>query len=152
LKASSRNHEDDLEILSEVPKVSSQIRTTLKSKSPEEFKRRPKMLEAISVLSSKFESETGRSPAHLFDLVKFSLDSLEQDGHFDSDLFAKSQHGGDREVHVIECRVRVVQYFLELIAKIYCKRTAGETITNPQIKETFVKNHYKDANLMLMNL
>jgi hypothetical protein len=144
LKASARSHIDNFKI----PHRTSTAKTytKMKEENPEEFERRPKMLEALTKLVAEYESE-GTTIGHITDMIPLALRDLESKDCFDSDLFPKSQHGGNREIHVLEVRARIVQYFIEQISKFVCGWFKSETITHPWYKDKFVQEHYGEATV-----
>lgn len=150
LKASARSHVEELEFSDEDLYSSTNVKTLLeklKAKNSEEFRRRPKMLESIVLLTEQWIKVKGRSPLHVFELAPYCLETLENKDCFESDLFSKSQHGGDREIHVLEVTVRVLQLMVETISRRICNQFKSETITHPETKDTFVSNHYKAAGV-----
>jgi hypothetical protein len=118
-----------------------------KAEAPKEFSRRPKALEQIVKISDRWESDNKRQLKSPIEMVSDCLARLEAKDGFDSDLFSKSQHGGHREIHVLEIDARIVQYYLESISKALCGYFQSETITHPKTKTKFVPEHYKDASL-----
>nr|WMI40093.1 MAG: RNA-dependent RNA polymerase [Rhizoctonia cerealis lentinuvirus] len=150
LKASAKSHDQDYpDVPDEVAeKGFSKVSKFFREKIKVEYARRPKTLEAITIISDEWESKnSGKTLEHVIQLVPTCLDELEEKNGFDSDLFSKSQHGGDREIHVLEMRARVVQYFIESISKSICKFWPTETTVNPKEKEKFVSNHYRKAGV-----
>nr|QOX06031.1 large protein [Lentinula edodes negative-strand RNA virus 3] len=150
LKASSRNHDEpvivdsnSIDNLENVGKARKILRDRYKS----EYQKRPKMIQRMNEQADKFKAEKGRYPNSLIELVHPALIRLEKKGGFDSDLFAKSQHGGNREIHVLEDDARIVQFHIECISRVICKYFQSETITHPKFKNRFVADHYKSASI-----
>ncbi|QWM97856.1 RNA-dependent RNA polymerase [Lettuce dieback associated virus] len=111
------------------------------------FTMRPKAIEALSELSSEYEAETGKQLNHIFELVPFSLKRMEQRGGFIVDLFMKDQHGGNREIYVLEIMARVCQFFVEQIARVICSQFESETLTHPKNKTSIPITHEKKTLL-----
>jgi hypothetical protein len=123
-----------------------EIRDHLEKANPNEKKRRPRVMEALKNLIDQYIEETGEEPTHPVDLLPYCLNKLKMKGYFDSDIFPKPQHGGDREIHVLEIQMRIVQLFTETIARTMCEHIDSDSLTHPKSKDNFVKNHYKQAN------
>lgn len=145
LKASARPYVEDIPL--DIREEDVQFKTIseeLKKKEPGLFKSRPKAILALSTLMLEYQKEKGKFPEHTIELVPYCLEKLESKDGYDSDLFSKSQHGGIREIHVLEIKARVVQYFVEIISRVICKYFKSETLTSPEQKEKFVPEHYKN--------
>lgn len=143
LKASSRDHSKSLEVPNNLDSKSVKaITSMLNSQNKGEIKKRPKALESIITIVKEFRDKHGRDPSHVIELLPMCLDDLIDKGYFDSDCFAKPQHLGDREIHVLEIRARIVQYFIEKFSKVICGFFPSETTCNPDTKDTFVRDHY----------
>nr|QYF49558.1 MAG: RNA-dependent RNA polymerase [Hainan phenui-like virus 7] len=147
LKVSSRDHSKDVE----VPlggESTEEIFNKLKESFPEEMMKRPFCMESMATLIKKYEEDTGKSITHVVQLAPWCLEKLLARGYFDSDQFDKSQHGGEREIHVLEFMARIVQYFVELVSRTVCTYFPSETTMNPDTKDTFVKDHYAKSKDM----
>jgi hypothetical protein len=147
LKASAKKHKASLTIPMELPELKRDIENLIKKHNPFEGVKRPKVVEAISKLVDEYRNDTGSDPIHLFDLVPYCLNQLEINGGFFSDIFPKSQHGGNREIHVLEISARILQYFVELISRVTASKFNSDTITHPETKDTFLNSHYKSASI-----
>jgi len=150
LKVSSRDHSKDVV----VPLGSDSTEETfqkLKKDFPEEILKRPFCMESMTEIIKKYESDTGKKIVHLSQLAPWCLQKLLKKGHFDSDQFDKSQHGGEREIHVLEFMARIVQYFVELVSRTICSYFPSETTVNPDTKDKFVKEHYAKSKEMFGN-
>uniref|UniRef100_A0AAU8MGM4 RNA-directed RNA polymerase L n=1 Tax=Switchgrass phenui-like virus 1 TaxID=3233120 RepID=A0AAU8MGM4_9VIRU len=147
LKASSRTHDEPLRIdeLKTSELTRQQIQNIIDKDNKKEVEKRPKMIAAIIDLVDKYKTEKGREPLHVVEMLPWCLDRLLKKKRFDSDCFAKPQHGGDREIHVLEVSMRIVQYHVELFARVVCKYFPSETTCNPDTKDNFVKEHYKSS-------
>lgn len=126
--------------------TTSEIRQALEYSNPNEKKRRPRVMEALKWLVDDYVAEGNAEPTHPIDLLPYCLRRLQKKGFFDSDIFPKPQHGGDREIHVLEITMRIVQLFTESISRTMCEHIDSDSLTHPKSKDTFVRNHYKTAN------
>lgn len=59
-----------------------------------------------------------------------------------ADLFKKQQHGGLREIYVLDETTRVLQLFVEVCSRTICKEFEEESLTNPKRKLPIINNHY----------
>jgi hypothetical protein len=148
LKASARDHNRPF-CISEYDSrdTVSSILDKLRDKNIEEFLRRPKMMEALTTLIANIERDSGIKISYLDELVPFCLDILRHQGGFYCDVFDKPQHGGKREIHVLEVTARIVQFYFETISRTICSKFSEETITHPKTKDTFVPRHYREAGV-----
>jgi hypothetical protein len=159
LKVTSRDHSKVLKIREEdfvfqknennnIIKESWKIYLNIRKDNPEETSKRKKLIEAMPIIIKQYLRDTHRSNIdHVSELSFWALKHLREKGFFDSDIFPKSQHGGDREIHVLEILARLVQKLLETISTVICRKFKSETITHPETKENFVNSHYKTSNL-----
>ncbi|UFE16634.1 RNA-dependent RNA polymerase [Brassica campestris chinensis coguvirus 1] len=150
LKVSARDYEDAL-IIPNISETSTlrEIITSYEKVNVNETKKRPRAMESLKTLLDEYIQNTGKKLKHPVELVPYCLKCIRERGFWDSDIFPKSQHGGDREIHVLEIKMRIIQYFVENISKTLCKLVPSDTLTHPYQKETFVKNHYREANAVL---
>nr|WAK75662.1 MAG: RNA-dependent RNA polymerase [Phenuiviridae sp.] len=147
MKVASRTYNEKIVVPStNADDTTFMLRQKLEAANPNETKRRPRVMEAIKRLIDQFKEEGNPSPEHPIELLPYCLNRLESKGYFDSDIFPKPQHGGDREIHVLEIMARIVQLFQECISRTLCEFIPSDTLTHPETKERFVKNHYKQAN------
>jgi len=147
MKVASRTYSDRITVPTmDQGSTTSEIRKTLESANPNEKKRRPRVMEAIKALVDEFVSAGNEEPSHPIDLLPYCLNKIRCKGYFDSDIFPKPQHGGDREIHVLEITMRVVQLFTESIARTMCEHIDSDSLTHPKSKDNFVKNHYRQSN------
>jgi len=147
LKVSSRDHSKEVEI----PLGSDSTEKTfqkLREQFPEEIMKRPFCMESMAQTIKKYEADTGKKISHITQLAPWCLNKLLEKGWFDSDQFDKSQHGGEREIHVLEFMARIVQYFVELVSRVICSYFPSETTINPGTKDRFVKEHYAKSKEM----
>lgn len=143
LKVASRKYQSNIIIpLVRENQSTSEIYQNLTKANPEEIEKRPRVLEAIASLVEAFVKDGNPSPRHPVQLLKYAMDTLNGKGYFDSDIFPKPQHGGDREIHVLEIMARIVQFHFESLAKSLCRLITSDTLTHPGEKENFVKKHY----------
>lgn len=76
---------------------------------------------------NKFKDKPINSIVELLDLV-------EQDGGLIVDIFKKNQHGGLREIYVLELKSRVVQFFIEELSRALCNELPNEVMMHPDMK------------------
>jgi len=151
LKASAKSHTRHINVPANIPIVTREIEKVLRKSNPFEGVKRPKVIEAITKLVKEFQKSEKRLPTHLFDMVPYCLKRLEEKGGIDSDIFPKDQHGGKREIHVLEIAARILQFYVELMARNICNKFQSETITHPEYKTKFVDEHYKNASVTFEN-
>lgn len=147
LKVSSRDHSKDVE----VPlggESTEEIFNQMKKDFPEEILKRPFCMESMTQIIKEYEADTSSKIIHLSQLAPWCLKQLLDKGHFDSDQFDKDQHGGEREIHVLEFKARIVQFFLETVSRTICSYFPSETTVNPETKDRFVKDHYAKSKEM----
>ncbi|QHA33858.1 RdRp [Narangue virus] len=58
-----------------------------------------------------------------------------------SDLFKKNQHGGLREIYVLNIHSRIVALFLETASRVLCRQFECETMTHPNYKLEVIESH-----------
>jgi hypothetical protein len=151
LKVSSRNY-DHAFVLPTIDSGMStaDIRAKLTEANPEDTKSRPKVMESLSNCVEQYLKDTGRSDVnHIMEMVPWALSEIEKRGYFYSDIFPKPQHGGDREIHVLEFRARLIQMYVERLSRTLCEMTPSDSLTHPNLKESFVRNHYNLAEIEL---
>jgi hypothetical protein len=147
LKVSSRDYSGKLNI----PHVDDtmsvlEIKEKLKILNPEDVKSRPRVMESLTTLIEDFKKDAKvKDVEHIMQIVPWCLKGIEKRGFFFSDIFPKPQHGGDREIHVLEIKMRVCQLFVEHISRSLCEMTQSDTLMHPKWKSSFVKNHYDRA-------
>jgi hypothetical protein len=146
LKASAHDMKDLGQIEIDPDRLTASVHDLIqdiKKVYPKLVGRRPKMIEVLSELCSVYEARNkGVVLTHVFELVPYCLRILEEIGHFMVDLFPKPQHGGIREIYVLEVCARVVQYFFETISRTLCSRFPSETISNPKNKHKLIAQHH----------
>jgi hypothetical protein len=150
LKVAARSYQDHI-IIPELTdeKSTADLFNELKKINPEEVDKRPRVMEALARLTEKYKKDKGKDPQHPVQLLPYCLKALEKQGFFDSDIFPKPQHGGDREIHVLDIVARMVQFYTESIAKTLCHLSPTDSLTHPTEKENFVKKHYLNSNIDL---
>jgi hypothetical protein len=147
LKVSARDHSQDV-VIPLGGDTTEKVYNKLKEEFPDEIRKRPFCMESMTAIIKEYKNDIGEDPIHLVQLAPWSLDNLLGKGYFESDEFDKSQHGGEREIHVLEFKARIVQYFLELVSRTICQYFPSETTMNPKTKDDFVKSHYRRSEEM----
>ncbi|QMP81963.1 RNA-dependent RNA polymerase [Grapevine associated cogu-like virus 4] len=150
LKVSARDHSKEVS----VPlggNTTQEVFEQMKKDFPEEMMKRPFCMESMTQIIKEYEEDTKTKIKHLSQLAPWCLKSLMNKGYFDSDQFDKSQHGGEREIHVLEFKARIIQFFVELISRVICSYFPSETTVNPETKDRFVKDHYAKSKEMFGN-
>jgi len=151
LKVSSRSYEHSFTIpaLSD-NMTTSEIKEALVLANPEDTKSRPKVMESLSNCVKAYLKETNKKDVdHVIQMVPWSLHEIEERGFFYSDIFPKPQHGGDREIHVLEFKARLIQLYVERLSRTLCEMTPSDSLTHPNSKDTYVKHHYNLAEIEL---
>ncbi|AEJ38175.1 RNA-dependent RNA polymerase [Gouleako virus] len=74
------------------------------------------------------------------------LKDLEEEGGLRVDIFKKNQHGGLREIYVLDLASRIVQLCLEEISRAVCQELPIEMMMHPELKLKKPQEHmYKAA-------
>lgn len=60
-----------------------------------------------------------------------------------ADLFKKQQHGGLREIYVLDLVTRVLQLFIETCSRVLCREFEEESLTNPKRKLPIINQHFQ---------
>ncbi|UHM27566.1 MAG: RNA-dependent RNA polymerase [Sanya phenuivirus 1] len=151
LKVSSRNYDGELKVPNVDNSMSTEeIKERLVLLNPDDVASRPRVMESLTTLIEKFKAETNQTDVtHFMQLLPWCLSKIEKRGYFYSDIFPKPQHGGDREIHVLEITMRVCQLFVEHVSRALCDMIQSDTLMHPQWKSSFVKNHYERAETEL---
>nr|WPV62184.1 MAG: RNA-dependent RNA polymerase [Wufeng shrew phenuivirus 5] len=148
------------DILHEMVKISWEDLSTLKATSNfegsvQEPKFNPKQgrVEKYSYHRSKMVEKMVQLPVSTNTIKPYLalesiLTELTQHGELHVDIFRKLQHGGVREIFVLDHRVRVLQKFVELIARVVCSQFPGEALANPLCKGTAPVEHAVKSHAM----
>jgi hypothetical protein len=147
LKVSSRNYDQDFKIPNvDNTMTTEEIKQKLVALNPDDTAARPRVMESLTTIIEEYKKDTGASDVeHIFQLVPWCLGKIERRGFFYSDIFPKPQHGGDREIHVLEIKARIIQLFVETISRSLCDMIPSDTLMHPKWKSGFVSNHYSRA-------
>lgn len=97
----------------------------------------PRRLKVIEAAKDLLESDK----IYMFEAVKESLDTLYNEGGLYVDLFKKNQHGGLREIYILNIHSRVVQHCIETMSRSICQIFPSETMTNPSSKTKLFNAH-----------
>nr|APG79318.1 RNA-dependent RNA polymerase [Shahe heteroptera virus 3] len=74
------------------------------------------------------------------------VENLDKTGGLRVDIFKKNQHGGLREIYVLDIYSRILQLSIEEIARALCDGLPVETMMNPELKLIKPQEHmYKSA-------
>ncbi|UHK03093.1 MAG: RNA-dependent RNA polymerase [Sanya phenuivirus 2] len=141
VKSLARN---DLESMATLKASSTYTPDELKSPAVKGGKDKPrkKVMEAIVTNVQDFES----SPYEKFDDI---LGLVEREfGGVVADLFKKQQHGGLREIYVLEIHSRMVQLWLETISRVVCSEFPNEALTHPKNKMSSLEEHRVKSAVM----
>jgi hypothetical protein len=149
LKASAKYHENEWLNIRDSDSTGRKRVKELREDNPELQGKRPRVITALGKLIQHYMKVTGDREPTYHKVLIMSLEELIERGWLYCDLFPKDQHGGDREIHVIEIRARVVHYAVEQSAQIIGTMTETDSICNPKAKDGFMKNHEKSATALL---
>nr|QDB75016.1 MAG: RNA-dependent RNA polymerase [Alternaria tenuissima negative-stranded RNA virus 2] len=108
--------------------------------------RRPKVVQAFLNLRQELRLDDAE---RLTDFIVPCLDLLNSKGSIFVDLFKKPQHGGLREIYVIEIAARIIQLFLEKISRVMCSYFPSEVMMHPKNKYEIPLKHGRDAQKLL---
>lgn len=100
---------------------------------------RPRRLKVIEAAKDYIISEK----TYMYELVRESLDILYREKGLYIDLFKKNQHGGLREIYILNIHSRIVQHCVETMARSICQIFPSETMTNPASKTRLFNYHKK---------
>lgn len=77
----------------------------------------------------------------VFELIPKCMELIENGARIK--IFIKNQHGGDREIFVLEICARVLQAVIELICRTICKEFPEEITSNPKNESKIFAKHYQ---------
>ncbi|APG79285.1 RNA-dependent RNA polymerase [Hubei diptera virus 3] len=77
----------------------------------------------------------------LIDILPLCFQEIMSNGHLRICVFKKQQHGGLREIFVLNFAERVVQYVIEQAGRLLCSYYPGETMTHPDSKKKIPEQH-----------
>nr|QPL15338.1 RNA-dependent RNA polymerase [Neuropteran phenui-related virus OKIAV309] len=83
---------------------------------------------------------------HMFEIFSDALNELLIAGWIHVDTFKKNQHGGLREIFIMNILTRIVQHFIESMARSVCSLFESETMTNPSSKMNLLTSHNKKCH------
>jgi hypothetical protein len=149
LKASSKDHSKlKINVVESKSRGKARVKE-IKELNPELQGKRPRVITALSKLIHEYIAiYDDHNPTYLKILV-YSANTLIDRGWFYSDLFPKDQHGGDREIHVIEIAMRVWHYAMEKIALLASEMVGSDSVSIPKLKEKFMSTHEDKAQVIL---
>jgi len=102
---------------------------------------RPRVAKALIDFHEYVEKKGGVSTNSPIEILTHALKYLEDKECIYVDLFKKPQHGGLREIYVIEIAARIVQLFLETIGRVLCSHFESEVMTHPKGKYKIPLEH-----------
>ncbi|UHM27659.1 MAG: RNA-dependent RNA polymerase [Fushun phenuivirus 1] len=82
----------------------------------------------------------------LSDILPICFAELQDNNCLHICIFKKQQHGGLREIYVLNFPERVIQYVLELAGRILCQHFQGETMTHPKNKKRVPEEHSRASH------
>nr|WPV62177.1 MAG: RNA-dependent RNA polymerase [Wufeng bat phenuivirus 1] len=74
--------------------------------------------------------------------LRWAFDKVEESG-FLINIFKKAQHGGIREISIMNLQSRIIQYSIELLSKTICSKFEEEAMTHPSAKNSPIIKHLK---------
>jgi hypothetical protein len=107
----------------------------------EAYKRR-KVIEAVRPLLIETES---KKITHVIHLLNLALTDFNDGESLNVDVFPKGQHGGQREITVLDVKARICQLMVELIARALCSFFECETMMHPKNKSRIPEQHFREA-------
>nr|BDR95911.1 RNA-dependent RNA polymerase [Qingdao RNA virus 3] len=107
---------------------------------------RPKVTESLKNLIDSYGNLE-----HPIELVNYCIRKIDEDDSFNVELFSKDQHAGIREIYVVDIKVRVIQWFIELISRNLCRLFDSETMTNPVMKDYTSQKIVRNSMLKMEN-
>jgi len=121
----------------------------IREDNPELQGKRPKVITSLSQLIREYMLVTkDREPTYP-KLLVYCCEFLHERGWVYSDLFPKDQHGGDREIHVIEIKARIIHFAVETISRTIATFMPSDSIGNPDLKDKFMVSHERKATAVL---
>uniref|UniRef100_A0AAT9J9P7 RNA-directed RNA polymerase L n=1 Tax=Hodotermopsis sjostedti phenuivirus 3 TaxID=3133461 RepID=A0AAT9J9P7_9VIRU len=80
-----------------------------------------------------------------WEIFPLALDWVDKDGGLRVDIFKKNQHGGLREIYVLELRSRLIQLFIEELSRAICSNIPSEVMMHPENKINRPQEHIVNA-------
>jgi len=154
LKASSKDH---YEPQINLPNITTEELTgkayveKLKEINPKLQGRRPRVISSLLRLVKRFIEEEGDEDPTIIKLLPYCMKKLIKAGYIYSDCFPKDQHGGIREIHVLQIEARIVQFFIERTAVCMSSLFQTDSILHPKRKDSFMKDHEVAAQAKIGN-
>lgn len=96
---------------------------------------RLKVMEAVAINLESMDLNP------ILNLDKFLKKIEQSSGGVIADLFKKNQHGGLREIYVLTIESRIIQLYIETIARTLCQYFEEETLTHPENKLKLLDRH-----------
>nr|QYF49543.1 MAG: RNA-dependent RNA polymerase [Jiangsu sediment phenui-like virus] len=113
--------------------------------NPSMMGKRPRVITNLVDLINQYREKTKDDNPTPLKLSCWSLKELLSTGYLICELFIKDQHNGVREIHVLEIAARVVQYIVERICKSICQFFENDTVSRPETKKRYYKDHMRES-------
>lgn len=130
--------------LNRLAKTSLPSLATLKSTNvitrEEVDKPRKKLIQRMTERFDKLGKDMG-------DAIMYGIASVKQIG-FLIEIFKKEQHGGLREISIMNMESRLLQYSIEVLSRVICDLYPEEAMTHPSSKYRAVQTHLQRLRTM----
>jgi hypothetical protein len=149
LKASSKDHMKVTINLNPSDSRGKRRVKEIREDNPQLLGKRPRVITALSRLIREYMKVTGDREPTYPKLLVYCCEVLHQRGWVYSDLFPKDQHGGDREIHVIEIKARIIHFAVESVSRTTATFMPSDSIGDPGLKDRFMTTHERKATAVL---
>uniref|UniRef100_A0AAT9JFI2 RNA-directed RNA polymerase L n=1 Tax=Blattella germanica phenuivirus 1 TaxID=3133449 RepID=A0AAT9JFI2_9VIRU len=86
-----------------------------------------------------------------WEVLPMAIKWVNEDGGLRVDIFKKNQHGGLREIYVLELRSRIIQLFIEELSRAICENLPIEVMMHPENKINKPQEHIIKASKKKFN-
>jgi len=150
LKASAKKYDDGIKL----PDVNEgltkeEYKKEFRDKNKHINKKRPRVLSRLVDLVNLYMATTNESQPDYLKMALWVMDYCMRKGIVLSDLFQKDQHNGVREIHVLDIMAKHIQSVTENIAKSICRYFENDTVSSPESKKHFYRNHIDQSDAEL---
>jgi hypothetical protein len=149
LKASAKTHLKTVLVLDPSNKTGKKRINEIKEDNPEQKGKRPRVISSLSKLIREYMHFTKDKEPTYPKLLVYCCEIMHERGWVYSDLFPKDQHGGDREIHVIEIKARIIHFAVETASRTIATFMPSDSIGNPELKDKFMLSHERKAAAVL---